>query len=78
MYLGATHTQRGGGLFSADILRTREVLQMRTFNFVFFESYGVSTRTGGVEPVRTFLGQGEDNFSRFCADVLHGRPLITS
>jgi len=39
--------------------------QMRTStlfvvkNFGFFEIYGVSARTRGVEPVRTFYGQGE-------------------
>jgi len=48
---------------------------------VFFEIYGVSARTGGkgVEPVRTFCGQGGRgiNFSRFCANVFYGWPLIT-
>jgi len=31
-----------------------------------------------VEPVRIFFGKGGEgvNFSRFCADVFHGRPLI--
>jgi len=39
----------------------------------FFEIYVVSARTGGVEPVRTTEGV---HFSRFCADVLYGQPLI--
>jgi len=60
-----------GGLSNADIFRTRgEVaLQMRTSalfvqkNFGFFEIYGVSARTRGV------------NFSRFCAEAFYGRPL---
>jgi len=29
----------------------------------------------GVEPVRTFFGQGGSIFSQFCADVLYGLPL---
>jgi len=46
--------------------------------FRFFEIYGVFARTRGVEPVRTFCGQGGRlvNFSRFCADAFYGRPLI--
>jgi len=48
-------------------------------NFKFFEIYGVSARTtvgGGVEPVRTFFGQGGGvNYSRFCVDVFYGRSL---
>jgi len=57
---------------------------MRTFalfgakNIKFFEIYSVSARQRGegVEPVRTFYGQGGSgvNFSRFFADVLYGRP----
>jgi len=31
---------------------------------------------GVVEPVRTVCRQGGVNFSRFCADVFYGRPLI--
>jgi len=52
-------------------------------NIGFFEIYGVSARTRGwgVEPVRTFFGQGgrrsNVNFLRFCADVLYGRPLMS-
>jgi len=61
------------------------VLQMRTSalfgakNFGFFEIYDVPAQTRRVEPVRTFCGQGgeEVNFSRFCADVFHGRPLMS-
>jgi len=45
-------------------------------NFRFFEIYDVSARISGsgVELVRTVYGQMV-NFSRFCADVLYGRPL---
>jgi len=58
---------QGGGLFSADILRTkrRGILQIRTSalfgakkNFGFFEIYAESARVE-VESVRTFCGQGE-------------------
>jgi len=44
-------------------------------HFEFFEIYGVTARTRGVEAVQTLCGQGEVNLSRFCADVLHGWPL---
>jgi len=45
-------------------------------NIGFFEIYGMSARAREVEPVQTFFGQGGGvNFSRFCADVLYGRPL---
>jgi len=37
-------------------------------NFGFFEIYGVTLRTRGIEPVR-IRGKGV-NFSRFCVDVL--------
>jgi len=37
------------------------------YNIEIFELYGVSART-----------MGEDNFSRFCADVLYGRSRIIS
>jgi len=59
------------------------VLQMRTSalidakNFGHFEIYSVSarTRSEGVQPVRTFSGQGKGgHFLRFCADVLYERP----
>jgi len=43
-------------------------------NSGFFEIYGVSARTSGVEPVQTFFGGGSV-FLRFCANVLNGRPL---
>jgi len=35
---------------------------------------------GGVKPVRTFFGQegGGVKFSRFCADVLYGRPKTSA
>jgi len=64
---------------------------MRTFalfgakHFGIFEIYGVSkhTRTCGGEGGKRlshcghFAHKGEGvNFSRFCADVLHGRPFI--
>jgi len=59
----------------------RGVLQMRTSalldakNFGFFEFYGVSVRTRGVEPVRTFFGQGGGGqFSM----ILCGRLLWTA
>jgi len=56
-------------------MRTSELLDAK--NCGFFEMYGVSVRTDkGVEPVRTFFGKrGGVNFSRFCVDVLYGRPL---
>jgi len=42
-------------------------------NFGFFEIYNVCAWTRGVEPVRTFCGQGGGvNFSQFCADVFYG------
>jgi len=61
---------------------------MRTFtpfgekNFVFFLKLMVCPhgqgKGKGVESVRIFFGQEEKvvNFSRFCADVLYGRPLM--
>jgi len=61
-----------------------EIFQMRTSALLgakisgFFEVYGVSARTRRIEPVRTFYGQGGVKLSRFCADVLYGRPLKTS
>jgi len=56
-------------------------VEIRTFGakkFGFFEIYGVFARTSGVEPVRTFYGQGEERitFSPFCVDVFYGRSLI--
>jgi len=76
---------QSGGLSSADILQTRGVLQMKAFtrfgpkNFRFFEIYGV-VRTdkggGGLSQCLHLRTRGEEiNFSRFCADVFHGRPL---
>jgi len=46
-------------------------------NFELLEIYGVSGGEG-IKPVRIFFGQGRKgvNFSRFCADVLYGRPLV--
>jgi len=54
------------------------VLSGRCGKNIFFEIYGVSAQTRKVEPVRTFCGQGRKglNFSRFCADVIYGRPLM--
>jgi len=77
-------SQGEGGLSSADILRIRRkgVLQMRTSSlydakkFGFFKIFGVSARTRRVEPVQTFYRREGVNFSRFCADVLYGRPLL--
>jgi len=46
-------------------------------NIGFFEIYSVSAVTDkgeDIEPVRT-RGGGRVNFSRFCSDVLYGRPL---
>jgi len=45
-----------------------------TKNFGIYEIFGVSARTRGraVKPVRT-KGEGF-NFSRFCANVIYGRP----
>jgi len=60
-------------------MRTCAVFGVKYFGF--FKIYGVSTRTKGrrVEPEWTFCEQGvggeEVNFSRFCVDVLYGRPL---
>jgi len=63
-------------------------LQMRTSalfdakNFGFFEIYGVSVRTKGVRTYcrqcRHFADKGERevNFSRVCADVFYGQPLV--
>jgi len=64
------------GFVKCDILRIREVLLWTSELFVakiFFEIYGVSARTRGVEPVRTFYeqGGGEVNFLRFCTDTLN-------
>jgi len=53
VYNGRPQSGGGEGLFSANILRTRGVLQMRTSalfgakNFRFFKIYGVSARTRG-------------------------------
>jgi len=81
---------QGGGLFNADIFRTREKegssdVDVRTFwckNLITFwctfrNLWCVRTDKGRweVEPVRTFCGQGEGvNFSRICANVFYGRP----
>jgi len=90
-WYGAVHKRRPqsgvgrrSGLSSADILRTRWVFQIRASalygakNFGFLKINGVSARTRGIEQVRTFFGKGEKgvNFSRFCADVLYGWPLL--
>jgi len=45
-------------------------------NIGFFEIYGVSTRTRGVEAVRTFYGQGGGvKFFAILCGLLYGRPL---
>jgi len=78
-------SQEGGDLFSAEIFRTRgEFFRCRRLHFlvkehrIFRNLWCARTDKGeGVEPVRTFCGQGREiNFSRFCADVLYGRPLM--
>jgi len=88
MFLGAVHKRRpksGGRLSNADIFRTRGVLPIRASalfgakNTEFFEIYGVSawTRGRGLNQCGHFSDKGEGvNFSRFCADVFYGRPLI--
>jgi len=93
-WLGAVHKRRPqsegeGGLSSADLLRTREegFLQRWTSALFgakiigFFEIYGVSSQTRGVEPVRTFYGQwGGGQFfydfvrTSFMDDPLSERP----
>jgi len=45
-------------------------------NHRVFEIYGESARTRGLSQCGHFLDKGEGvNFSRFCTDVLYGRPL---
>jgi len=70
----AVHKRRPqlGGLSSAD--RGRGLFRCGRPHFLaqnigFFEIYGVSARTRGVEP------GGGVNFSRICTDVFYGRPL---
>jgi len=79
--LGAVHKRRpqsegdvqcgqGGGTSDADV-RT-----LGAKNFLFFEIYGMSG--GGLSQCGHFTDKGGGvNFLRFCADVLHRRPLIT-
>jgi len=59
-------------------MRASALFGAKTFRF--FEIYDVFTQTKGrgIEPVQTFCGQGGEvvNFSRFCADILYGRPLM--
>jgi len=63
-------------LSSADKSSDADVRSFWRKNFGFFEIYGVSARTeGGRGAVRTFCRQ-EVNFSRFCADIFHGSPLL--
>jgi len=42
-------------------------------NIGFFKIYGVSARTRGIEPVRTFCGQGRRGGQFFA--ILCGRPF---
>jgi len=69
--LGTVHKRRSqsGGGSSADILRTRRVLQRRA---------SVRTKGGrGWSQYGHFADKGRGiNFSRFCLDVFYGRPLI--
>jgi len=69
-------------LSSADILRTREILQMRTsalsgaINIRFFEIYGVSARIGvGVSQCGQFAEKGMGGLFFV---ILCGRPLWTA
>jgi len=43
-------------------------------NIGFFEMYGVSARTRGVEPVRTFCGRGGQFFAILCGRLLWTAP----
>jgi len=64
-------TNKGEG-----VLQEQTSALFGTKNIGFFKIYGVSARTRGVEPVRTFCGHGEDGgqiFS-FFANVLYGQP----
>jgi len=58
-------------------MRTSELFGAKDFEF--FEIYGVSALTTGIEPVRTFcdkLWWGFD-FSRFCVEVFYvDGPLV--
>jgi len=80
----AIHKRRpqseGGGLSSADILRTRRVFQMRMSalfgakSFGFFEIYSVSARTRGeLSQCRHFVDKGCKFFAILC-----GHPLWTA
>jgi len=69
-------------LSSADILQTRRrgfrCGRPQFFLRIFRNLWCVSSDKGRrrVEPVRTFSRQGGGvNFSRFCVDLLYGRPL---
>jgi len=77
-----SHSSEGRGLVQCGHFSDkRDDLQMRTSahfgpkTFGLFEIYGIFSSTWtrgerGVEPVRTFCGQGREiDFSRFCADV---------
>jgi len=72
------------GLLNANILliKGKGILRIRTSalfgakNFRFFKIYGMSARIGGGGDLSQ-CGQGRGvNFSRFCADVFYGGPLI--
>jgi len=53
-------------------MRTSALFKAKTSEFLQFM---VSARTRGVEPVRTFCGQGGGvKFIRFSADVFYGWP----
>jgi len=66
------------GLSSVGTFRTREEessdADVRTFwckKLQTFQIYGVSARKRGVEPVRTFCGQGEgQSFATLCKRLL--------
>jgi len=57
-------------------MRTSTLFSVK--NFGFFEIYGVTARKRGVEPLQTFIREGEIGviFSLFCGDVFDGWPLI--
>jgi len=61
--------RQGGGSFQ---MRTSVLFGAKIFRF--FEIYGVSARTRGVEPMWTFCEQGGSIFAILC--VFYGQPLM--
>jgi len=74
VWRGGVGGRGGGGGGGGGLMQTSALFS--TKNVGFFDIYGVSARTRGVEPVRTFSGQGGVwvNFSQFCVDVIYGYP----